>query len=79
MVYFCVMPKARLEFDLNDPDDAAAHHKAVHAKDVYSLLFEYDSWLREIIKYHDRKDWPSLEKARGKLLELMNEHGVEFD
>lgn len=70
------MAKAILEFDLNDPEDKEAHRMAINASATESMLFEYDSWLRDTIKYKDEQDWPSLEIARKKFLELLNEHGI---
>lgn len=73
------MAKAILEFDLNDPDDVEFHKKVISVKQAYSVLWEYDQWLRKIIKYEEREKWASIDEAREKLYELLNEHGIDFD
>lgn len=73
------MAKATLEYDLNDPDDVLLHKKAVNVRDVYSFLWEYDQWLRGIIKYQEQNTWPQMDDVREKFHQMMNEHGVNLE
>jgi len=77
--YLCLMAKATLEYDLNDPDDVLLHKKAVNVRDVYSFLWEYDQWLRGIIKYQEQNTWPQMDDVREKFHQMMNEHGVNLE
>ena len=43
--------KAKLEFDL--PEDAHAHHRAVHSDDAWTALYEIDGLLRNLLKHGD--------------------------
>ncbi len=73
------MAKAILEFDLNDPEDMDLHKKVLTARNVYSVLWDYDQWLRGIIKYEEREKHPSMEEVREKFHELLDQHEVTLE
>ena len=45
------MPQATLTFDLDEPDDARAHHLAIHAGGWHTLAWDMDQELRRFMKY----------------------------
>ena len=67
--------KAKLIFDLNDPDDCRSHELAVKSFAMNSLLWEFDQWLRSEIKYKELPDgWDeAYQSARDKLREMAGE------
>jgi len=68
--------KATLVFSL--PDDEAAHRLAVNARRYWTVLWDYDQWLRGLAKHSDEDgDWA--EKARDKLHEMLAGEGVSLD
>ena len=75
--------KAILEFDLNDPDDAAAHKRAVLALDMMLCLHEVKEQFRSKIKYNEDslseaelKGW---EDAREMFLETISEYNIDLN
>jgi hypothetical protein len=74
------MPKAILEFDLNDPDDRTAHRQAIEAADALSAVVEFDAWLRSQVKHgEDEVRTKILEEARDKLFQEFADHGVSLN
>ena len=51
------------------------------ANDLSMVLFEYDQYLRTKLKYETltEQEYDAYEKAREKLHELLNEHGINLD
>jgi hypothetical protein len=74
--------KAILEFDLNDPDDAAAHKRAVLALDMMMCLHDVKEQFRSKIKYDDNltedevKGW---EDAREMFLGTLSEYNIDLN
>jgi len=75
--------KGTLEFDLNDPDEAAAHKRAVLALDMMMCLFDVKEQFRRKIKYNDGvlsevelKGW---EDAFEMFTESLNEHNIDLN
>ena len=55
------MAKAILKYDLSDPDDAVEYRTASKARDMSSVLWDFDQWLRQLHKYGVSElsvDWP---------------------
>lgn len=71
--------KAILKFDLNDPEDAAAHRRALNATAAYNVLWDLDQWIRSSTKHIEPKDQPDATAVRDKLHEIMEERGVFFE
>lgn len=63
----------KLEFNLEDPHTAADFRLALNASAMAALIWEYDQWLRQLIKYEDRAQI-STQEARDKFSELRAEH-----
>ena len=76
------MSKVTFEFDT---DEDSNHLEMVYqAPGMHSLLWEFDMWLRNSVKYapDDELVLPksaTLEEAREKLHEFMADHGVNLD
>jgi hypothetical protein len=70
------MPKATLTFKL--PEEDSEHRLAINGHKYYSILWEFDQWLRSEMKYQDHETIQT-ESVRDKLRELMDNDGVNFD
>ena len=68
--------KAILEFDLDDPDDAANHLRCVSSTRLCMAISDFDVWLRDKIKYEDRED---LEEVREALNESLYNNAINMD
>jgi hypothetical protein len=73
--------KAKLEFDLDNPDDKEQFVVASTAQDWYMALYDLDQQLRTYLKYgHDFKSADdALEDLREKLWEFMEDYNVNFN
>ena len=70
------MTKAILEFDLNDPDDAANHLRAISAMRLCMAISDFDDWLRAKIKHEGRED---LEPVREAFNECLYDNAINMD
>ncbi len=50
------MPKATLEYDLNDEHERNAHKRALSSTNAYLALFKIDNTLRAMYKYQSLQD-----------------------
>ena len=72
--------KAKLTFNL--PEEQGDFEMAVNGNKYAALIFEYDQWLRNIIKYgsdgisHDKYD--AYAECRQKLNEMLMEEGIKL-
>lgn len=75
------MPKATLEFNLDDPDDRNQHLLAIHAADWALVASAMDETLRSRLKYgHELKSAnDALEFVRSQLHSEMDAHGISLD
>lgn len=82
------MAKAKLEFDLNEPDDRTAHLRAVKSLDMASFIFQLTSNTkreleRELETYEFQniqlKDYEVLNKVFEKIHEMVDEYGINID
>jgi len=75
--------KAILEFNLDEAEDQQSHMLALKSVKMLAVLWEYDQYLRNQLKYCDKDltdaQYDVLEKAREKLNELMQDHYISFD
>lgn len=42
------------------------------------VIWEFDNWLRGIVKHTDEKDWPDAEKIREHLWDVCNEYKYDL-
>lgn len=68
--------KAILEFNL--PEERGEFELINKASQLYSVLFDFDQWVRHKMKYESIEKIELIE-VREKLYELMSESGVNFD
>ena len=69
---------ATLHFYYDDPDSMRRMKECMDAPNVRSLLFDYDQWLRDQIKYHERPDEAGLQAARDMLWKIADENGIDI-
>jgi hypothetical protein len=77
------MAKAKIDFDLNEPDDVMAHKRAVKATDLALAIWEIThntkkglEWTmegKEIDKYE------ALDMVYEKIYEILDEHNIRLD
>ena len=74
---------AKLEYDLDNPDDREAHLRAVKSTDMASVIFEFqiNSRKRLAQKIYDNKDGSvtPLDIVYNEFFELLEEHNVNID
>lgn len=68
--------KAKLKFNLDDPQDQMEFNLAVKGKDLALLLWKYDQYLRGEYKHGGRE---GAYEFRQTLIEMMNEAGIDLD
>jgi len=64
--------KATLEFELPKENDEFLN--AYRGSDWHALFQKYDNYLRNEMKYHDKKG--SFQEARDRLTDLAHEYGL---
>ena len=71
--------KAKLIFDLNEPDEIRHHKIAVNAQEILWTIDDLNEWLRGEMKYanHTDEEYNILEKTKYKLIEFADERGVK--
>lgn len=65
--------KAKLTFDLDDPDDRMAHLRAVKATDMACVLFEISANLYK--KFSDK----TVDELFVEIENLYSEHGINME
>ena len=77
------MPKAIIEFDLNDPDDNMAHMRAVKSLDMALVLWEiaYNTkkGMHNDIEFNKLDAYDAVDKVFQIFWDQMNEHGINLD
>jgi hypothetical protein len=71
--------KAKLTFDLSDPEDKDRHRRAVNADAVYSVLWEFEQYLRDQVKYQTEDTRDDTYAIREKFYGVMSEHNITLD
>jgi len=46
---------------------------------IYLILWTFDEWLRGLVKYQDKKEWPTAEEIREHLFEVFREYDYNPD
>jgi hypothetical protein len=79
------MPKATLEYNLDEVDDRDAHLRAIKSLSLTLALWEMDQHLRSELKYGTREGelsdeaYKAIERTREKLHEILEENGIILD
>ena len=77
------MPKAKLEYDLNDLDDRMAHFRAVKSLDMSIVLFEFLYNSRKELRYRleekDMSAYDAIDMVFDKFRDLLDENNINVD
>lgn len=76
------MAKGILEFDLNEPDDATAHKRAVKALDLCLALLDIEQEFRKQIRYNEsltEEAIESLNNMRESYYDIKSKYNIDLD
>ena len=77
------MAKAKIEFDLNDPDDKMAHLRTVKSLDlalaVWSIVHNTKKGLEWSMEGKEMDKYDALEMVYEKIHEILDEHNINID
>jgi hypothetical protein len=68
--------KATLEFDLNNPDDVAAHLRCISANSMENALFEISNNLTRRWKHSEKE--PTLDEVMDAIYDILNQNNLTF-
>jgi hypothetical protein len=77
--------KAKLQYDLNDPDDRMAHLRAVKSLDMASALFEITRNLRKnVIRKFEDDDreydvFDGIQEVFDRIHEILGDNNIDID
>ena len=76
---------AKLEFDLDNPDDKIEHMRCIKATDMAIVLFEITHNLKRTLESRFesqpqlRDEFDGIEETFSEIYKLMDEHGINLD
>ena len=70
--------KARLTFDLSDPDDRRSHKLAVTSEEMASALWDVGN-LNYKVKYREDIDWKTWEIIRSEITQIFDDHNIVWE
>jgi hypothetical protein len=77
------MIKAKLEYDLNDTDDAMAHMRAIKSLDMALALWEITHNTKKSLEWSmegkEMDKYDALELVFEKIHEILDEHNIKID
>lgn len=77
------MAKAKLEYDLNEPDDAMAHMRAVKSLDMAMALWDIARNSKKSLEWSiDGKDmdkYEVIDMVYEKIWDILEEHNIRLD
>lgn len=79
------MPKAILEYDLNDLDERNAHLRAIKSLPLTLCLWDIDQHLRSELKYGTEEGelsdeaYKAIKRTRERLREILEDNGIVLD
>ena len=77
------MAKAKIEYDLNDPDDMYAHKRAIKSLDMALALWEITHNTKKGLEWSmDGKEmdkYEALELVYEKIFEILSNHNVDLE
>jgi hypothetical protein len=77
--------KAKLQYDLNDPDDRMAHMRAVKSLDMASALFEITRNLKKQVerRFEDETieydSFDVIQEVFDRIHEILGENNIDID
>jgi hypothetical protein len=77
------MPKATITYDLDLPEDHEEFELANNARKYHSILWEFDQYLRDKIKYpatdaHE-KYTDAMDEARSELWQILESYNIDLN
>jgi hypothetical protein len=77
------MAKAKIEYDLNEPDDVMAHKRAVKSLDMALVLWDITHNTKKGLEWSmegkEMDKYDALEMVFEKIYEIMSDHNVSLD
>ncbi len=77
------MAKAKIEYDLNDPDDRMAHFRAVKSMDMAGALWDITHNTKKGLEWSlegkEIDKYDVLELVFDKIYEILQEHNINTD
>ncbi len=77
------MAKAKLEYDLNDTDDAMAHMRAVKSLDMALALWDITHNTKKSLEWRmegkEIDKYEALDMVYEKIYEILDEHNIKLD
>ena len=67
-----------MKYTIELTDEDARLQMILQSEGMFHVLWKYDQWLRNIIKFDNNGD-ASIERAREKLRDLMHEYSVDLE
>jgi hypothetical protein len=77
--------KAKLQYDLNDPDDRMAHLRAVKSLDMASALFDITRNLRKRVERRFEEDttecdsFDVIQDVFDRIYEILGDNNIDID
>ena len=74
--------KAKLEFDLDNPDDKMAHMRCVKATDMAIMLWDIKQKIRSKLKYGEylsEAEFHQWEVMQDEFYSIASEYGINLD
>jgi len=69
---------SKITFEFNLPEEDSEFEACANARNLATILWDVDQWLRSEQKYNDRESIP-VDELRDKLREMISEAGMSWD
>jgi len=69
---------SKITFEFNLPEEDSEFEACANARNLATILWDLDQWLRSEQKYNDRESIP-VDELRDKLREMISEAGMSWD
>lgn len=77
------MPKATLEYNLEEQDERMAHMRAVKSLDLILAIWDIEQYLRSNTKYApdsmNSEVYEAFQKVRDNFYRILDEHNISID
>jgi len=69
---------SKITFEFNLPEEDSEFEACANARNLATILWDLDQWLRSEQKYNDRESIP-VDELRDKLRQMLYEAGMTWD
>jgi hypothetical protein len=69
---------SKITFEFNLPEEDSEFEACANARNLATILWDLDQWLRTEQKYNERESIP-VDELREKLRTMLSEAGMTFD